>query len=268
MIEKWNFSDNDQNSSKQLINRQKSALRLRLIKVDREKKSGIFHSEKDGNIATTLNKCECYDFNYTGNWQRKKFSPCKHIYRLAIELGLMEPAFVDYKAKREDKEIEDLLYDSEKKLRSLKSASDQWGGWDAKIHKTRPQRNRQYRAYEIINEYTCKVRENSAVIGDYNVTLRSCDCFDFENRALPCKHIYCLALLKKINLYLTPEQHEEKKKEFIEDFDAETGPSISITASTLSKFDTLIYVLLKYVGLQKLGATYLSKRLKLNGKIV
>lgn len=52
------------------------------IEFNRDDSCGVF-SGKNGIYKTTLNNCTCVDFN------RRKL-PCKHIYRLAIELGLID----------------------------------------------------------------------------------------------------------------------------------------------------------------------------------
>lgn len=54
--------------------------------IDKEKQTGVFPSSKAKPYSTTLESCTCGDFLV-----RKL--PCKHMYRLAIELGkLNEPA--------------------------------------------------------------------------------------------------------------------------------------------------------------------------------
>ena len=58
------------------LERQKRALGLKMNSVDRENQSGTI---KDYNV--TLDGCTCVDF-------QKKRKPCKHMYRLAFELGV------------------------------------------------------------------------------------------------------------------------------------------------------------------------------------
>lgn len=53
------------------------------INIDSDNKCGVFKTP-DKNCKTTLNSCECEDFNFN-----KK--PCRHMYRLAIELNLFDP---------------------------------------------------------------------------------------------------------------------------------------------------------------------------------
>lgn len=51
-------------------------------KISNKDRLGNFIGSKGAIYATTLNNCSCVDFN------RRKL-PCKHMYRLAIELGLI-----------------------------------------------------------------------------------------------------------------------------------------------------------------------------------
>ena len=61
--------------------RQKSALDKKLtpMELNPEKQTGVFKGSKES-YKTTLSECQCVDFG-----RRKK--PCKHMYRLAMELG-------------------------------------------------------------------------------------------------------------------------------------------------------------------------------------
>ena len=76
-----NFFSQENNSlhnEKEQLRRQKSALKL--------KTDSINHSEKTGFISghfVTIDNCDCMDFI-----MRKK--PCKHMYRLAEDLGIFE----------------------------------------------------------------------------------------------------------------------------------------------------------------------------------
>lgn len=61
--------------------------------VDKESQTAVF---KAGKYHVTLNSCTCVDF------MRNK-RPCKHIYRLAMELGLLEDNTYNTGEKYEDK---------------------------------------------------------------------------------------------------------------------------------------------------------------------
>jgi hypothetical protein len=86
----WDFGDEKINSGTQQVNRQKSALNIEVIEIDKEGNTGVFSDKKNGIVTATLSECECKDFNFIGNSPRKSFFPCMHIYRLAMELSLME----------------------------------------------------------------------------------------------------------------------------------------------------------------------------------
>lgn len=54
------------------------------FEIDYDCKTGTFSSTSDLPFySTTLSKCNCHDF-------RDRNLPCKHIYRLAVELGIIE----------------------------------------------------------------------------------------------------------------------------------------------------------------------------------
>lgn len=55
------------------------------IELDRDAGTGTF-SGSSGTHSASLDKCSCIDFN-------RRRLPCKHMYRLAMELGLIEASF-------------------------------------------------------------------------------------------------------------------------------------------------------------------------------
>jgi len=214
-IKDWDFKNIQANSTTQLINRQKSALKLKVLELDKDSKIGTFYDPKNGKVKASLEECECRDFHYIGKARRKTFTPCMHIYRLAIELGLMEARYVDSKTKSammspEEKILEDLEY-----LQLLEKDPSQWGSWSTRIHYARAQKNRQYRAYEIADDtQIIDFTTRTGIINDYHTTLESCTCPDFKERYLPCKHIYCLALMLGIPLSLSKEEYQIQKDEY------------------------------------------------------
>jgi hypothetical protein len=73
----------DHNDPEQL-KRQKYARKVDIIMINKKEKAGIFHSSSYlPAYNASLESCTCADFE-----QRKL--PCKHIYRLAYELGIIE----------------------------------------------------------------------------------------------------------------------------------------------------------------------------------
>jgi hypothetical protein len=100
MLTHWDFSDEAANPTTQQINRQKSARNLDILQFDPSEPRAVFFDPKRGNRQTaTLGQCDCSDFNLAGSSPRKTFKPCMHIYRLAIELDLIEPKCLDHRAR-------------------------------------------------------------------------------------------------------------------------------------------------------------------------
>ena len=60
------------------LKQQKNALKLKSDSIDFDK-----HTAKIGKCKVTLGKCTCFEF-------QKSHKPCKHMYRLAFELGIFE----------------------------------------------------------------------------------------------------------------------------------------------------------------------------------
>jgi hypothetical protein len=118
MLNHWNFGDDAANATLAQINRQKSALNLFVVALDRHSRSGIFADPKRREDHTaTLKQCDCHDFNFAGRSPRQRFAPCMHIYRLAMELGLLEPKYLDAGARRHA--IADMKYCELARLRHI-----------------------------------------------------------------------------------------------------------------------------------------------------
>jgi hypothetical protein len=155
MLEQWDFANETANGTEGLINHQKSARNLILLALDEKARTGVFlDREKKLQSTASLSACDCRDFNFVGKSPRKTFQPCKHIYRLAMELGLLEPRYLDHEAREahrarglaERKRIED------DRLLSLGRDPTEWGSWPAMVHRSGLQLNRQYRAYFIVED--------------------------------------------------------------------------------------------------------------------
>ena len=140
------------------------------FKVNKRKKTARFSSTTDlPYYDTSLEECTCYDF-------QERQLPCKHIYRLAVELGIIEI-------------IKRPTFDKEK-LEAIKSSED--------IDSTPDQLKRQKSAEK------CKLLSIDPETGvgifagsgktPYETTVDSCTCRDFFVRRLPCKHIYRLRM--------------------------------------------------------------------------
>lgn len=82
------------------------------LSVDAENQCAVFKSSGQNPYNTTLNSCTCVDF-----FRRKL--PCKHIYRLAMEIGSISAEYKEGKNKNEFKanifalpvESQEMLYD-------------------------------------------------------------------------------------------------------------------------------------------------------------
>jgi len=217
MLTNWNFQDGTANSTTQQINRQKSARNLEILQFDPSEPRAVFFDPKRNNRQTaTLTHCDCNDFNLAGSSPRKTFKPCMHIYRLAIELGLIEAKYLDHRARFALAGT--LSREETQRLQRLAPDPRQWGNWALEIHASGVQRNRQYRAHLIYHDEDEAVHETTGGwrIHDYSVTLDHCECPDFLDRKLPCKHIYAAALASRISLAFTDADYEAAKSQGLE----------------------------------------------------
>lgn len=84
----WTEHPADADEQKRLANAQQS--KTTPTSIDREHETGVFYGSGKDPYQTSLASCTCNDFV-----RRKK--PCKHIFRLAMELGIIG---ADYKTGR------------------------------------------------------------------------------------------------------------------------------------------------------------------------
>ena len=74
----------DLHDTPEQLQRQDRLTELRVLQLDRVEGTGIVRSgsgDSGHSYETSLTKCQCVDF-------RQRHLPCKHIYRLAAELGV------------------------------------------------------------------------------------------------------------------------------------------------------------------------------------
>lgn len=121
---------------------------------------------------TTLSSCTCGDF------ECRKL-PCKHIYRLASELGIIEII------KRQPNHSFD-----KKKLEETKNSSNIDNEPD-QIKRQKSSMSSKCTPSEIDFENKTAVFKGSGK-SPYSTTLTTCTCRDYFVRKLPCKHIYRL----------------------------------------------------------------------------
>lgn len=214
MLQDWDFTDKELNSTTPQVNRQKSAQNLEVIEMDAETSIGVFFDPKRNVTSTaTLRQCDCHDFNFSGNSRRKTFKPCMHICRLAMELDLMEAKYLDHASRRAQvghrKRVET------ERLQQLGADPNEWGHWHKAIHNSGLQKNRQFRAYMIKYEEPGAITSDggSWVIHEYQVSLENCQCPDFLERRLPCKHIYTAAFEVGVTLPLSFEEFQTARQE-------------------------------------------------------
>jgi hypothetical protein len=209
----WDFQDEAANSTTPQINRQKSARNLVIIEFDPSVPRAVFFDpRRDNTHGATLSQCDCYDF--TG---LKAPKPCMHIYRVAIELGLIEAKYLDRHALSS---LTAALYgDEAQRLQRLPADPKKWGNWASEIHAFGIQRNRQYRGYSIHHVERSVVEiVNGWLIHEYTVTLEHCECADFSERRLPCKHIYAAALASNISLPFMHTAFDAARNQELEPF--------------------------------------------------
>jgi predicted nucleic acid-binding Zn finger protein len=211
----WDFQDEAVNSTERQKDRQKSARNLVIIEIDPSVPRAEFSDPKrDNRHRATLNQCDCNDFT-----RLKVPKPCMHIYRLAIELGRLEAKYLDSEARAKEAHKLFLKRDREEtqRLQRLPTDSKEWGYWALEIHATGPQRNRQYKGYSIYHvEHSLLKSAKGWLKHDYSLTLEHCDCPDFFDRGLPCKHIYAAALASSISLQFTYAEFDAARKKSLE----------------------------------------------------
>lgn len=142
--------------------------------LNKKKKTARFSSSSDlPYYETSLSGCTCYDFQGRG-------LPCKHIYRLAVELGVIEifkrtPGGMDKEKFKEIKDGKDIDAYPEQAKRQEKAK-------EAKM------------APLSIDYETKTALFSGSGKKPYETTLESCTCKDYFVRRLPCKHIYRLRM--------------------------------------------------------------------------
>ena len=216
MLTNWDFSDEAANSTTQQINRQKSARNLELRNLDSSIPSALFYDTGRREMHTaTLTICDCRDFGFAGSSPRKSFKPCMHIYRLAMELGLIEAKYLDHAARAALFGI--VGREETQQLQQLSRDASRWGGWPGAVHTARVQRDRQFRAYENMRNEPNAIERGQDIwrLHNYALTLSVCECMDYRDRRLPCKHIYAAALSSGIALPFTEADYESQIRQGI-----------------------------------------------------
>lgn len=179
ILKEWPAWDYSVHEDPAQIERQSKAMNYPFdFELESEKETARFSSTSDlPYYETSLSGCACYDFS-------ARNLPCKHIYRLAHELGIIEIV------KRKSGYKVGALKTQREEVLALGEAVD-----------SHPE---QVKRIEKAMDNKCKpisvnVPEQTAIFSGsgknpYETSLNSCTCKDFFSRRLPCKHIYRLRI--------------------------------------------------------------------------
>lgn len=140
--------------------------------IDYSDEAATFSSTSDlPYYKTSLHSCTCYDF-------QKRRLPCKHIYRLAVELKIIE---IISRPTYSRNRIESI-----KLCDNIDSQPEQM----ARISRAKGKK-----CAPLSVDYVAKA---AIFFGSgkehYKTTIDSCTCRDYFVRRLPCKHIYRLRM--------------------------------------------------------------------------
>lgn len=175
MLSDWSDWDYNVHNDDAQIERQGRALHYPFsFSLDIENRSARFSSTSDlPYYTTTLSCCSCYDF-------QNRQLPCKHIYRLAVELGVIEILRRPSGGSRYAKEHLDSIRNSE----DIHNDPDQ-------LKRQKSSLSPKCKPVEIDYDTKTAVFKGSGK-SPYITTPSSCTCRDYFVRRLPCKHIYRL----------------------------------------------------------------------------
>lgn len=145
--------------------------------IDTTSKTARFSSTSDlPYYDTSLSQCNCYDF-------QGRQLPCKHMYRLAVELGVIE--IIRRKSGSGSA--------TSKKLLEEVKASENVDAHPEQIKRMKSAKSAKMAPVSI--DY---MGQTALFAGSgkkpYETTVDSCTCRDFFVRRLPCKHIYRLRM--------------------------------------------------------------------------
>ena len=178
-LQEWSNWDTSIHADDAQIDRQGRSMTYPFdFEINHDKETARFSSTTDiPYYETTLSHCTCHDF------QERKL-PCKHMYRLAVELGIIKII------NRLDKE----------RVQSIKDSDD----IDAQPEQVqRIKRAKESKCAPLSIDYAA---QTAIFAGSgkkpYETTVDSCTCRDYFVRRLPCKHIYRL----RIELEKTPAE--------------------------------------------------------------
>lgn len=175
LLSPWPEWDNSIHETDPQVSRQGRSMTYPFsFEVDESTKTARFSSTSVlPYYDTTLSDCTCFDF-------LERHLPCKHIYRLASELGIIEII------KRNPSHYDKNLLDNIRTSSDINNHPDQIKRiQSAKSSKTVP--------LSIDREAQTGIFSGSGQ-KPYETTLSSCTCRDYFVRRLPCKHMYRLMI--------------------------------------------------------------------------
>lgn len=181
-LKKWSEWEVSVHSDDAQISRQGRAMNYPFtFDIDTAANTAHFSSTSDlPYYDTSLSQCNCPDF-------QARQLPCKHIYRLAVELGVIE---IIRRASGGGSSA------SKELLAEIKASED------VDSHPEQVKRIEKAKGAKMA-PVSIDYMERTAIFSGsgkkpYETTVDSCACRDFFVRRLPCKHIYRLRMeLKK-----------------------------------------------------------------------
>lgn len=207
-LKDWPDWDIDIHEEKEQIERQTRSKSLKFgMSINGINNTGTFVSSMDiPDYKTTLNSCTCEDF-------KERNLPCKHMYRLATELEIIELI----KRPSYDKKV----------VNKIKSSDN----IDSELDQIKRQKSAlKCKPIEIDHENKCGTFKGSGK-SPYHTTLEDCTCRDFTVRNLPCKHIYRLRMELE-NPTSKKELQENLNSEFEKDYGKDLLRKLSQEAAT------------------------------------
>lgn len=212
----WNY---EIHNDKAQIERQSRAMNYPFsFEINKENNTAHFSSTSElPYYETSLTSCNCGDFE-------KRKLPCKHIYRLAVELGIIE--IINRKPGGYNEDVLAEIY-----------ASDDMNNHPEQLKRIKSAQSAKTTPSSIDREKRTGIFPGSGK-KPYETTLQSCTCRDFFVRGLPCKHIYRLKIeLGLLDIKtLTKAQPDTNPELSFEEVVAELEKLTETNQQTIQKF--------------------------------
>ncbi len=209
LLKEWSDWENSIHESEAQISRQGRAMTYPFdFSIKRKNQTAKFSSTSDlPYYNTSLSSCTCGDFE-------ERQLPCKHIYRLAVELGIIE--IIKRKSGNWDKS----------KLDEIKK-SDNIDNDPEQLKRQKSAMTKKCNPVELDKINKTGIFKGSGK-APYITTLDSCTCRDFVVRNLPCKHIYRLRIELGESQAIAPLDNSLTREEAKAIFDELTEQEMSL----------------------------------------